>query len=61
MAPSQIQGRVKLKHGRRTKQARSGPVKVGQGDIVNTRFYLYKSQRKDGIKNTGKVLRNRDI
>jgi hypothetical protein len=40
MAPSLIQGRVKLKHERRTKQARSGPVNVGEGDIVNTRLNL---------------------
>lgn len=50
MAPSLIQGRVKLKHERRTKQARSGPVKVGEGDVVNTRLNLYKSQWKDEMK-----------
>jgi len=50
MAPSQIQGRVKLKRGRRTKQVRSGPVKVGEGEIVNTRLYLYKSQWKNEMK-----------
>jgi len=66
MAPSQTQGRLKLKHGRRIKQLRNGPVKVGEGDIVNTRLYLYKSQWKNEMKtsknkNTDKVLKNRNV